>query len=112
MSKIIEKYDLFIFDLDDTLVKTEKFHYKSWLCVLREELGDKFYIDFNYFTSKFHSNKSDCIKAYLINELNISDPTNLINKKNNVYFDMIHRERNNLKLINGANNLILTPWLL
>jgi beta-phosphoglucomutase-like phosphatase (HAD superfamily) len=106
MTKLIEKYDLFIFDLDDTLVRTEKYHYKSWLSVLRDELGDTFYIDFNQFTSKFHSNKSDCIKDYLINDLNISDPTNVINKKNNEYFSLIHREKHNLKLIDGANELL------
>jgi beta-phosphoglucomutase-like phosphatase (HAD superfamily) len=106
MIKFIEKYDLFIFDLDDTLVKTEKYHYDSWLFVLKEELGGNFYIDFNKFTSKFHSNKSDCITDYLINELNISDTTNVINKKNNEYFSLIHREKHNLKLIDGTKELL------
>jgi beta-phosphoglucomutase len=106
MINFIEQYDLFIFDLDDTLIKTEMFHYNSWLLVLKEELGNNFYIDFNYFISKFHSNKTDCIKDYLITELNIINPTNLINKKNNVYFDLIHKEQHNLNLIYGLNELL------
>jgi len=106
MKEFIENYDLFIFDLDDTLVKTENFHYKSWLSVLREELGDNFYIDFDGFVSKFHSNKCDCINEYLVNELKINDPKRVINKKNIFYYDLIHKERCNLKLINGANELL------
>jgi HAD superfamily hydrolase (TIGR01509 family) len=106
MIKFIENYDLFIFDLDDTLVKTEKYHYDSWLTVLKQELGMNFYINFNHFVSKFHSNKRNCIMDYLINDLRVSEPERLINKKNNVYFDLIHREKKNLKLIDGANNLL------
>jgi beta-phosphoglucomutase-like phosphatase (HAD superfamily) len=106
MIKFIEKYDLFIFDLDDTLVKTENYHYSSWLSVLKQELGVNFHIDFNHFISKFHSNKRDFIKEYLINDLSVSEPERLINKKNNVYFELINREKKNLKLIDGANKLL------
>jgi len=108
MYKFIEKYDLFIFDLDDTLVKTEFFHYKSWLYVLKEELGNHFHIDFNYYVSKFHSNKSDSIKDYLTNELNIIDYIRLINKKNNIYIDYIRKEEKNFKLIDGVIELLET----
>ena len=55
MDGLIEKYDLFIFDLDDTLVKTEKYHYEAWLKTLKEIVGKDFYIDYNFFCSKFHS---------------------------------------------------------
>jgi len=27
----INDYDIFVFDLDDTLVKSEKYHYKAWI---------------------------------------------------------------------------------
>jgi len=45
MDAIIEKFDIFIFDLDDTLVKTEEIHYKSWLEALTNILGYNFYIE-------------------------------------------------------------------
>ena len=44
MIKFIDKYDLFIFDLDDTLIKTEYYHYESWLNILKEYFGSGFFI--------------------------------------------------------------------
>jgi beta-phosphoglucomutase-like phosphatase (HAD superfamily) len=35
MNNIFNKFDLFIFDLDDTLIQTEKYHYKAWLKTLK-----------------------------------------------------------------------------
>jgi beta-phosphoglucomutase-like phosphatase (HAD superfamily) len=99
---LIDNYDLFVFDLDDTLVKTENYHYKAWLSVLKDEIDTSFYIDFNHFTSKFHSNKMNAIKDYLVNELFINEPDKIINKKNELYFKIINDKKNDLKLIDGA----------
>ena len=106
MSNFINNYDLFIFDLDDTIIKTEIFHYNSWLTILKEELGHDFYIDYNTFISKFHSNKKDSIKYYLIEELKIVDYENTIEKKNKLYLVTIKREQGNLKLIDGISELL------
>uniref|UniRef100_A0A6C0BB40 FCP1 homology domain-containing protein n=1 Tax=viral metagenome TaxID=1070528 RepID=A0A6C0BB40_9ZZZZ len=106
MNYFINKYDLFIFDLDDTLVKTENFHYNAWLNILRRELGNDFYIDFDFFISKFHSVKSDNIKSYLINELGIQNYEEIIQKKNKYYLDIINRDKTNIILIEGALELI------
>jgi len=46
MNNIINNYDLFIFDLDDTLVKTEKYHYEAWLYVLRRNIDTSFFFQF------------------------------------------------------------------
>ena len=35
-NNIFKTYDLFIFDLDDTLVKTEEYHYDAWLKTLQQ----------------------------------------------------------------------------
>jgi beta-phosphoglucomutase-like phosphatase (HAD superfamily) len=106
MSSFVNNYDLFIFDLDDTLVKTEFFHYSSWINILKQELGNEFYIDFEFFISKFHSINSDSIKLYLLNDLGIKNYDNIIQKKNNYYLELIIHQRNNIKMIDGAFELL------
>ena len=102
MSKLIDKYDLFIFDLDDTLVKTEQYHYTSWLTVLKELKSNNFYFDYFFYCSKFHSDNKDSIINYLKNELYIENYENIMLKKNNFYFNLIKKEKNNIELTNGA----------
>ena len=46
MINITNDYDLFIFDLDDTLVKTEHFHYESWLNIIRKNVDINFFFDY------------------------------------------------------------------
>jgi HAD superfamily hydrolase (TIGR01509 family) len=106
MYEIINNYDLFIFDLDDTLIKSEKYHYNSWLSVLKEEIGENFYIDFNTFVSKFHSNEKDSIKNYLIEELKIENYEDLIKNKNKFYLELVKKEKKNLQLIPGASKFL------
>jgi len=106
MLNIINNYDLFVFDLDDTLIKTEKYHYESWIKILQNKLGLKFYIDYNFFCSKFHSINQDNIKLYLKNDLQIKDIEEVIQQKNNYYLNLINNNKNNLKLVDGVNELI------
>ena len=106
MNELLDNYDLFIFDLDDTLIKTEYYHYKSWLSVLKDELGSEFYIDYNKFCSKFHSNKENNIKTYLTNELCIQDCNKIMNNKNDYYLNLINAEKHNIQLIKGAYELL------
>ena len=105
---IIDKFELFIFDLDDTLVKTEKFHYEAWLLTLRNIIGTDYYIDFNYFCSKFHSMTENSIKSYLINELNISEKNyeNIYNLKTSNYLKILEKNKKNLILIPGLDILL------
>jgi len=107
MYNIINNYDLFIFDLDDTLVKTEKLHYRCWKDVLQNKLGKSFDIDYSYFCSKFHSNEKDSIKNYLENELNINNYMELINQKNVMYLELLEQEKENLSLIYGCEELLI-----
>jgi len=96
----INDYKLFIFDLDDTLIKTEYIHYISWKTILN--------IDFNYnfYISVFHSNKKDNIKNYLINELKIDNYKDLIEKKNEFYINYINSNKNQISMIDGAELLL------
>jgi beta-phosphoglucomutase-like phosphatase (HAD superfamily) len=107
MYNIINNYDLFIFDLDDTLVKTEKLHYRCWMQVLKNKLGSAFNIEYSYFCSKFHSNKKDSIRNYLENDLKINNYIDLVNEKNISYIELLEKEKDNLTLIDGCEELLL-----
>jgi beta-phosphoglucomutase-like phosphatase (HAD superfamily) len=106
MVNIIDVYDLFIFDLDDTLVKTETYHYEAWLNVIRKNIDSNFYFDFCIYCSIFHSSKIDNIKKYLKNELHIEDVESIIKEKNNYYLSLIHENKDKLKLIDGVLELL------
>jgi len=101
MDGLIEKYDLFIFDLDDTLVKTEKYHYEAWLKTLKEIVGKDFYIDYHFFCSKFHSMIENSIKIYLENDLKISEKEydNIYNLKITNYLKIIEDNKKTIVLI-------------
>jgi beta-phosphoglucomutase-like phosphatase (HAD superfamily) len=103
---IFKKYDLFIFDLDDTLVKTEIFHYKAWLKTLRQTIDPTFDITQDMFFSIFHSMTPNNIQNYLKNDLHISDVNVVINLKNTIYFHMINEEKNDLYLLDGCEQFI------
>ena len=102
----INNYDLFIFDLDDTLVNTEYYHYTIWLETLRSFINNDFYFDFTFFCSKFHSNDLDGIKNYITNDLKLNMFELIINTKNEKFLNFIKTESHNIKLIDGAENYI------
>jgi beta-phosphoglucomutase-like phosphatase (HAD superfamily) len=103
---IFKKYDLFIFDLDDTLVKTEVFHYEAWLKTLQQTIDPTFNITQDTFFSIFHSMTPNNIQNYLKNDLQISDINAVINLKNTIYFDMINEKKNDLSLLDGCKQFI------
>jgi len=102
----INNYDLFIFDLDDTLIKTEEYHYKIWLETLQDIIDSNFTFTFNFFCSKFHSKEKNSIKNYIINDLNLNNYNEILDKKNKLFFEFINKEKNNIKLIDGVEELI------
>jgi beta-phosphoglucomutase-like phosphatase (HAD superfamily) len=106
MEDFIDKYDLFIFDLDDTIVKTEKYHYSSWLKTIQYFKDTNFYFDYNFFCSKFHSCKEDNIKKYICDELCMIDIKKIQDYKNNFYLNLINSLENELFLIEGFEELI------
>jgi len=106
MKNIIEYYDIFIFDLDDTLVATEKYHYKAWMTVLKKRIDKNFSISFEYFCEKFHSKDPDSIKKYLINQLNLENYEQIIIDKKNTYLNILEQYRDDLKLIDGTENFL------
>jgi HAD superfamily hydrolase (TIGR01509 family) len=99
----IFNYDLFIFDLDDTLIKTELMHYEAWFKVLKEEINN-FEMDFTLYCQKFHSIENDFIKKYFEEELKLTNYIDLTNKKIYYYNELI--KQNDIKFIDGADNFI------
>jgi len=89
MEKLINNYDLFIFDLDDTIVMTEIFHNKAWNIAISNELNKKYNLDFKEYCSIFHSNKTDYFKNYLKEQLNISNFLDICYKKNKIYLELV-----------------------
>jgi beta-phosphoglucomutase-like phosphatase (HAD superfamily) len=106
MKYIINNYDLFIFDLDDTLIYTENYHYDAWIETLKNNINNNFSISHDYFFSKFHTINKDGIKNYLSNELNLVDPNKIISEKNNIYIELIKKESQNIKMVDGAKDLL------
>ena len=106
MDNIFNNFDLFVFDLDDTLVKTERFHYEAWLKTIRIFLTNEYNLSFEEFASIFHSIKQDNIKNYLVNELKIENYEDAIKTKNNLYLDLINQNKHKLEMIDGVNNFI------
>jgi HAD superfamily hydrolase (TIGR01509 family) len=102
---IIDKYDLFIFDLDDTIFMTERIHNKAWNITLSHYLKKEYSLDFKEYCNIFHSNKSiNFISEYLENDLKLNNQLEIREYKNNIYFDLI--KENNVNLNEGVEEFI------
>jgi beta-phosphoglucomutase-like phosphatase (HAD superfamily) len=104
--KHFDSYDLYIFDLDDTIVKTEHLHYDAWIKTLKHFISEDFYITKNFFLSKFHCISPDTIVKYLSEELNIPNYQDAINYKNELYYKLISEKKNTFQLIDGLSNYL------
>jgi len=94
------KYDLYVFDLDDTLIKTEYYHYISWKTVLNADFT------YDYFISKFHSNRENNIHSVLTSDFNIQDCGNIIEQKKTFYLNYIEKHKNHIHMIDGAEEFL------
>ena len=104
MEELINKYDLFIFDLDDTLVMTELYHNIAWNYAISSEIKKEIKYNFYEYCSIFHSNKKDYFKKYLKDVFNINNFNDICIKKNNIYYELI---KNNIPSLNiGSNEFI------
>jgi transketolase len=106
MNNVIKEYDLFIFDLDDTIIKTEHYHYNAWLKVLKNKVDINFSISFEYFCEKFHSKDPESIKKYIVNQLNLENYNDIVIEKQNTYLNILNENINKLKLIDGLEDFL------
>lgn len=104
--KHFDNYDLYIFDLDDTLVKTEHLHYEAWIKTLKHFVNEEFHISKNFFLSKFHCIRPDTIVKYLSEELNISNYQDAVNYKNELYYKLINEKKDTFQLIDGLHKYL------
>ena len=102
---MINKYNLFIFDLNNAIIDIEKYHYQAWLETLKIDFS------FEYFCDKFHPKDFDSIKNFLSNKLNLNNYEELMIEKNKNYLNILNSNINNIKLIDGIENLINTILL-
>ncbi len=111
MNDIINTFDLFMFDLDDTLVKTEQYHYAAWLITLNHFIDNDYYISEHDFYKIFHSDTPNNINIYLETLLKLTNVSHIIEYKNNIYYDLIIDNKNNIEMVEGCkefiNNLII-----
>jgi len=94
------KYDIFIFDLDDTIIQTEYYHYICWKNTLNTDFT------YEYFISKFHSNEENNIPHVLTNVFNIQDYKDVIEQKKRRYLNYVQENKDNIKLIDGLNEFL------
>lgn len=101
----IWNYDLYIFDLDDTLVKSEYYHHEAWINTLRNNLNDKnFTISYNDFCNTFHSKNPNSIKEYVseLLKINFDEFLSVSKEKNETYLKLLNDSYNQLELIDGV----------
>ena len=106
MLDYIIKYDIYIFDLNNAIVNVEEYHYRAWLETLQNILGNEYCISFTYFCEKFHPKDSYSIKNYLTKKLNLENYEEIMLEKNKKYIEILNKESNNIKLIEGVENFI------
>jgi hypothetical protein len=66
-----------------------------------ETICEDFYIDYNFFCSKFHSMVENNIKNYLVDELKIKNYDEIIQYKNDVYLNIIKENKSKIYLVDG-----------
>lgn len=97
-------YDLFIFDLDDTLVMTEKIHYKCWIETLKY-FNPSFEMDFTSYCLNFHPKNDDGIQRFIQDIVRINDWKLVLSQKQSLYFEKI-KDISNTRLNDGVEKFI------
>lgn len=106
MNNILNNYDLFIFDLDDTLIKTEQYHYDAWIITLKKYINNDFNMNTNEFFSIFHCITQNRIPNYLKNDMHLDNYIDVIEYKNKTYLDIITKEKYNIQMLDGCEEFI------
>ena len=99
----IEDYDLFVFDLDGTIIDTEIYHHKAWNIALSSYLSKEIILSYDEYCKNFHINKQNGIHNYLKTEYNITD-VSIFDFKNDIYQNFLNN--NNINFIGGVDKLI------
>jgi beta-phosphoglucomutase-like phosphatase (HAD superfamily) len=98
-------YDLFIFDLDDTILMTEHIHYQVWLSVLKKCVGPDFSMTYNEFCSIFHTSIHGGIERYLNDTLKLNG-VEVMKLKNQLYIEKLINNPEEFRLNEGCEELL------
>ena len=92
-------YDLFIFDLDGTIIDSEELHYKAWINAISLHFNNEKEIKISFLEHhKYcHSLKKNSYKDFLFYKFGIEDYDGLYKIKQNIYNELI---QDNIKLVN------------
>lgn len=94
------RHDLFIFDLDGTLVMTEHIHHECWNLIL----GQMARVNLRYdeFCSIFHTSVEGGIEIYLRDTLGLSNYAEVIAMKNDLYIEVLKNSPERFALNKGC----------
>jgi putative hydrolase of the HAD superfamily len=101
---MLKDYDVFVFDLDDTLVMTEKIHYECWLETINKYVTVNF--NFDEFCSIFHSEREHSIQNYLRSNLMIENYQQVIDDKNKMYTNTVKTDPKRFTMNSGSLELL------
>jgi putative hydrolase of the HAD superfamily len=101
---MLKDYDVFVFDLDDTLVMTEKIHYECWLETINKYVTVNF--NFDEFCSIFHSEREHSIQNYLRSTLMIENYQQVIDDKNKMYTNTVKTDPKRFTMNSGSLELL------
>jgi beta-phosphoglucomutase-like phosphatase (HAD superfamily) len=98
-------HDLFIFDLDDTILMTEHIHYELWLSVLKKYVGSDFRMTYNEFCSIFHTSIHGGVERYLNDTLGLNGQE-VIQFKNQLYIQKLKDCPKEFRLNEGCEEFL------
>lgn len=98
-------HDLFIFDLDDTILMTEHIHYELWLSVLKKCIGSDFSMTHNEFCSIFHTSIHGGIERYLNDTLGLNGQQ-VMQFKNQLYIEKLINSPEEFRLNEGCEEFL------
>jgi hypothetical protein len=96
--------DLFIFDLDGTLVMTEHIHHECWNLILNQVAG--VILSYSEFCNIFHTSIEGGIELYLKDTLHLDNYSEIIEMKNNLYIKLLKNEPERFLLNDGCDEFL------
>jgi beta-phosphoglucomutase-like phosphatase (HAD superfamily) len=98
-------HDLFIFDLDDTILMTEHIHYEVWISVLKKCVSPDFRMTYNEFCSVFHTSIHGGIERYLNDTLGLNG-VEVMKLKNQLYIEKLINSPEEFRLNEGCEEFL------
>ncbi len=107
----VEKYDLFIFDFDGTIINTEYFHYLAYINVISRILNKdieemKGRLTYEIYEKFAHSLQIKDMENYLYYHFYLENFQDIYNQKHKEFIHLIHQYQSELKYCKGMEELL------